>query len=194
MLDDEALAIILDSLTRVELQMSALKASVDDLLDRQDQKKARKPKQTTIVDDGYTDGVKTSSLEEMKMSWNAMCERHPGPKPFRDWTSQRIKHLRARCEGKFLGISWFEMIQLVEASPFLTRQCAEKGAWRPDIDWILTESAWTKLHEGKYSARDGVEATVEGEREHVQEEEKRPYAARPAHMRAATRATSRNGG
>jgi DNA-directed RNA polymerase specialized sigma24 family protein len=61
-------------------------------------------------------------------------------------TDTRRRKLRARLKGGGLDV-WETALEKLAASPFL---CGEKTDFRADLDFMLQESSFTKLLEGRY--------------------------------------------
>jgi hypothetical protein len=86
--------------------------------------------------------------------WNTMAIAAQLPKIQR-LTEPRKKHLKARL-GECGGLEgWRMACHKIADSPFLTGE--NKSNWRADFDFVLQQSSFTKLMEGKY---DGQKASV----------------------------------
>lgn len=96
-------------------------------------------------------------LGEAVEAWNAMADQHGLPRVQR-LTETRKRALRARlaeCDGIE---GWMAALDRVQASPFLTGQ-NDRG-WRADFDFVVRESSFTKIMEGKYDRTEQVSAAI----------------------------------
>jgi len=93
---------------------------------------------------------KASEVTEAVKIWNQTAEQS-GLAKCAKLTETRKSHIGARIESDGLE-AWAEICAKVAASSFC-RGLTDKGQWRADIDFIASESGFTKIMEGKYDDR-----------------------------------------
>lgn len=89
------------------------------------------------------------------LAWNAMASEIGLPTVQR-MTEQRKKRLAARLRDCGGIDGWNTAIGKIRGSPFCR---GETGTWRADFDFVLQESSFVKLMEGKYDGRGGKDST-----------------------------------
>jgi hypothetical protein len=86
---------------------------------------------------------------EIQKAYNEICVSLP---KIKSMTSKRKSHVNARLDS--LGNDVDKLINvfyLVEENDFLTnRQKKNRNDWRADFDWIINETNFAKIIEGKY--------------------------------------------
>jgi hypothetical protein len=91
--------------------------------------------------------------------WNALAAA-TGLVRIRAMTDKRARGIRCRADDlvKALGFpdaraGFLETFNRIRGSPFLRGASNGAGhtAWRCDVDWLLIESNFLKVHEGKYA-------------------------------------------
>jgi hypothetical protein len=90
----------------------------------------------------------SDDVEAAVASWNAMAAKH-GLAQVAKLTDARRRALLARlreCDGLD---GWHTALDLVTKSQFLLG-ITERGGWKADFDFIITQSKFTKLMEGGY--------------------------------------------
>lgn len=88
-----------------------------------------------------------ADLREAVEHFNAVA-REVGLPQVERLTDKRMRHLRARLQDlEGLG-PWFGVVNSIRESPFLRGQ---KTDWRCDFDWLVNQSNFVKVIEGKYT-------------------------------------------
>ena len=99
---------------------------------------------------GGTASPLTSDPEVALIAWNQLAERIDLPKVQR-FTSARKRSLVARLRDYGGVPGWMTALSKLEASSFC-RGKNDRG-WRADFDFLVQESSFAKLMEGKYDDR-----------------------------------------
>ena len=96
-------------------------------------------------------------LDWFEAQWNSLAAACGLPK-IQAMTDTRISHIRRRADDLVKALrfpdpqsGFTETFNRIRGSPWL--RGADGRAWKADVDWILTESNFLQIHEGKY-ARD----------------------------------------
>jgi hypothetical protein len=95
-------------------------------------------------------------VEWFENQWNALASAC-GLETIRAMSDRRIRLVRCRAIDLVdaLGFAdpragFTDTFNRIRGSPFLR---GSDGAWRCDVDWLLAESNFLKVHEGKYAQR-----------------------------------------
>ena len=86
------------------------------------------------------------SVDEVLEGWNELAKAH-GLSPIRKLTDQRRRKLLAQAK-RFSVPDWQAVFARISQSPFLKGE--NNRGWRCDFDFILSESNFVKILEGKY--------------------------------------------
>lgn len=86
------------------------------------------------------------SVNEVLEGWNELAKVH-GLAPIRKLTDQRRREVLAQAE-RFSVPDWQAVFARISQSPFLKGE--NNRGWRCDFDFILSESNFVKILEGKY--------------------------------------------
>lgn len=89
-------------------------------------------------------------------AYNSEASRHGWPKAQRI-TAARTKALRGRLRDCGGLDGWREAMRKAGASAFLSgtaRRQGDHANWKPDLDFFLQQSSFTRLMEGKYDGSD----------------------------------------
>lgn len=99
----------------------------------------------------------TEIIDWFEGQWNALAQAC-GLASIRAMTDKRARAIRCRADDlvRALGFpdpraGFAETFNRIRGSPFLRGASNGGRAWRCDVDWLLTESNFLKLHEGKYA-------------------------------------------
>ena len=86
------------------------------------------------------------SVDEVLEGWNELANAH-GLSPIRKLTEQRRRKVLAQAK-RFSVPDWQAVFARISQSPFLKGE--NNRGWRCDFDFILSESNFVKILEGKY--------------------------------------------
>lgn len=111
---------------------------------------------------GVTEEVPDEELEKseepvpwpaIRKEFNETCVSLP---KVRQITGERKKHLGARLKELDGNIEkLYELFREIEASDFLTnREKKNRNEWKADFDWIINQTNFNKILEGKYKNKD----------------------------------------
>jgi len=124
--------------------------------DRSRTTKEQRNKETTKVGEGkiellplVPDDPEDDDLigeTEVIDGWNSLAERHGLPR-IAKLTDRRRRKLRLQRK-RWIVAEWVSVWAKIEQSPFL-KGVNERG-WRCDFDFVLSETNFTKILEGKY--------------------------------------------
>lgn len=96
-------------------------------------------------------------VDWFESQWNALAKAI-GLGGIRAMTDKRMRAIRCRADDlvQALGfddprIGFTDTFNRIRGSPFLRGASNGARSWRCDVDWLLTESNFLKVHEGKYA-------------------------------------------
>jgi hypothetical protein len=99
----------------------------------------------------------TEIIDWFESQWNALAHAI-GLASIRAMTDKRMRAIRCRADDlvRALGFAdphagFTDTFNRIRGSPFLRGAANGGRAWKCDVDWLLTESNFLKVHEGKYA-------------------------------------------